>query len=104
MKAESNLRVFMELMVFEILFVMVVFSYGFFNSEVNCNPITQDANNPYNVSDINEYTSAEYIWAFFNVFSPQCSGIPYLAWLIVFLIPLITILVYILPSWIAGGG
>lgn len=94
MIGESNLRTFMELMIFEIVIVSLVASYGAYNTEINCASVSTDYSNPYNESPNVTMTET---WNFLDIFNPQCSGMPGIIWILIIVIPLITVGVYVAP-------
>ncbi len=101
MKGESNLRTLFELMIFQVVLIVAIGSYGSYNTQINCNPLSNGGN--FTINESIETTQTG-VWDFLAIFNPECSGMPFEAWFILFIIPLIVMIVYILPSWLAGGG
>lgn len=98
---KGTLKTFYTLIVFQIVLVLLFGSFAFTMAEINC-PSYSQLSGLYNEST---NVTQNNIWYYIGVITnSQCTGIPLWVWLLVFLPTMVSIIVYVLPNWIAGGG
>lgn len=91
----GDLLTFMELLMFEVVLIGLIFSYGAWNTEINCNPFWSDqAGDVWNESG---NQTIENIWGWLSIFNPSCSGLPPIIWILCIIIPIVTIGAYFVP-------
>jgi hypothetical protein len=104
----SNLQVFYYLLTFQIVLFGIFYSYAYSNVSISCPDIFTSGSTNSNLRPINGsnetivVTQTNYL-VYLQIFTSPCSGIPVWFWVIILLPSILSIIVYVLPSWIAGG-
>lgn len=100
----GDLQTFMEILMFEIIFIALLVSYGQYNSTINCQAFWESSPGTVNTvcytdpaTNMTTCSGSGDIWAWLSIFNPQCSGFPLIVWILTVVIPIITIIAYFVP-------
>ena len=100
---KGQIQGFYYLVVLQVILIGMFTLYSYEVSTVNCPDIFGvQQSRTFNQTNQN-VTQANY-FGWVTVLTGSCSGIPMWVWLVMFLPAILSIIIYVLPNWIAGGG